>query len=244
MKVSVKKTTLKIIITIIIIIVVIVVGIVAGKNIMINTDIKKMEEKLGQIDAKEFQEKIIKELEKSSLNISDAKVSGESMPVETYFSDTFDNSDGFVMAVSLWWWDTEESNGIAFPCFKIKSDSAGKFQTIEYISGLTWFENNVIEDIIKKVFKEEYNIDMHLIGKNYDRYCAKFSGPEHKPAIIGQHLNIEYDDGMFSNALLQLTLESVITSYEGKCTNDFYYEYINNILEKEATTVIWGRLDS
>ena len=233
-----QKKPSKIMWIVLLIIIVIPVGIVAVPNIMTNKDINEMERKLSEIDAEELQEKIIEKLSPVTLFFT-----SDDLLVSTEVLDTLEETDNFVTAIiSFTWMDNfPDTCKTAIPCFKIKSDSKGKFQTIEYISGTDWFCEDIIQEAIVNVFKESYNIDMHLVGEDREKYCSKFLGFDHKPEVKGKSMEVKFTD--YREALLAMA--QLIENNNPRITDeDYAYDLASQALEKEATTTIWGRLDS
>lgn len=235
-----KKKPSKIIWIVLLIIIVIPVGIIAIPNIMIIKDMNQMEKKLSQIDAEELQNKIIEELKETPLN---AYYSGDSLLVVTEFLDTLEETDNFVTATTFCTTENDfsDAQATAIPCFKIKSDSEGKFQTIEYISASSCMSGSVVQEAIENVFKESYNIDMHLLGENRGKYCSKFLGSEHEPKVNGKSMEIMYDNYMYAMILMT---DLIKASYPDITDEDYAYDLADEDLEKGGKTDIWGRLDS
>lgn len=167
---SIKKNVIKIIIGIIVAIAVIVGGIFAFQFISTNSTIKDTEEKLSQIDAKELENKLIEELKNTKLYVGAVSESDNEL-VWTEFK----NVDGVVMAKI----QSTNEEYVNIPCFKIESDSNGKFKSITFDDT----ENNGIFDIcrqvIKNEFKNKYNIDTFIKNNSlYNNHFRKVIEPQ------------------------------------------------------------------
>ena len=62
---------------------------------------------------------------------------------------------------------------VEIPCFKITSDSDGKFQNIEYTTDAMINTGSIIHEAIEDVFKDEYDIDLTVVGNS--KYNKKFN---------------------------------------------------------------------
>lgn len=203
MKVTLKKKTIKIIIAIILIIVAIIVGIMITNSIVNDKNIKETEEKLSQIDAKELEAKLIEELEKTELNVNIELSNGV---VLTKFTET-KQFEGYISAQIL---GLNQNNygAVIIPCFKIESDSNGKFKNIEYINLNYSSIRETIRKIIQKTFKESYDIELFKMN---DKYSERFNkGYKSKG-------NIFIDDKDFGIAIMNkintTNFDEVFTSY-------------------------------
>lgn len=164
---SIKKNVIKIIIGIIVAIVVIVGGIFAFQFISTNNKIKDTEQTLSQINAKELQEKLIKELESTPLTNS-------------YTTEFIENENGFIVAKI-----TQKEMFVEIPCFKIETGSNGKFRKITYLE----LGNKIVDIVnnsVKKVFKNEYDINIVLEDSNYNRHFRE----------VGKSQKVETNDEM------------------------------------------------
>lgn len=166
MSIKIKKNAIKIVVIVILVIIFIVGGIFLSQFISTDRKINVAENNLEQIKVEELEEKIIKELENSELNIN---TSNGNQVVMTQFTD---NNDGFVTAIIM---AVNRNNiyngdGLSIPCFKIESDENGNFKNITYL------ENGDLEDVVaeavSKVFKRDYNVDIIIDGNS--RYNSNF----------------------------------------------------------------------
>lgn len=137
----------KIIVIIVVAIAVIVGGIFAFQFISTNSKVKETEKKLGQINAEELQEKLIKELESTSLKNS------------TYTTEFLKNKNGFVVFEITNVYENRKMF-IEIPCFKIESNSNGNFKRITYLD-FGQEIGDIVNDVVEKVFKDEYNININ-----------------------------------------------------------------------------------
>lgn len=158
---------------IIVLVIVLVIGLIIGGIFGINyIRLNNVKGQLSQINAKEFEEKLINELKNTSLNVNT-----ESM--ETVFDDEIDENTGMVLK---FYYDlvmhnnskngqgyvfafvsdkTDKERGVAIPCFKIESDSNGNFKNITFPSNTSSRLplRRIVWDTVVKVLKNEYNID-------------------------------------------------------------------------------------
>lgn len=179
------KKALKIIIAIIVIVAVIVGGIFAYKFISTNIAIKNTEKKLSQINAEEFETKLIKELEKTKLNVNTSNISTKICSWEE-ISKSKEN-EMFVMGAEIFYGANKQDNPyeksisayitsksketIAIPLFRIESDNSGKFKKIIYTERA--LKESIVPSVIEKVLKDEYGIDMLIVGN--EKYNTKFN---------------------------------------------------------------------
>ena len=166
LSIKIKKNVIKFVVIIILLIILTIGGIFLSQFISANSKIKVAKENLQQIKVEELEEKIIKELEKSELNIN---TSNGNQVVMTQFTD---NKDEFVTAIIT---ITNRNNiyngeGVAIPCFKIESDKNGNFKNITYLEN--GYLENVVSEVIRNVFKNEYNVDIIIDGNS--RYNGNF----------------------------------------------------------------------
>lgn len=180
------KKAFKIIIAVIVIVAIIIGGIFAYKFISTNMKIKETEEKLSQINAEELEKKLIKELENNKLNVNTSNISTKICSWEEA-GKSGDNDLPFTMAIELFYSANKQDNPyeksisayitsnskeiIAIPLFKIESDNNGKFKKIIYTE-MALKEYNVT-DTIKKVLKDDYDIDMFIEGN--EKYNTRFN---------------------------------------------------------------------
>lgn len=181
------KKAFKIIIAVIVIVAIIIGGIFAYKFISTNMKIKETEEKLSQINAEELETKLIKELEKSNFNVNTSHISTKICSWKEA-GKSGDNDLPFTMAIELFYSANKQDNPyeksisayitsnskeiIAIPLFKIESDNNGKFKKIIYTE-MALKEYYTVTDTIKKVLKDDYDIDMFIEGN--EKYNTRFN---------------------------------------------------------------------
>lgn len=147
----IKKNIIKIIVIIILVIAIIVGGIFAFQFISTNNKIKGTEQKLSQINAEELQEKLIKELDSTSLTNS-------------YTTEFIENENGFIVAKI-----TQKEMFIEIPCFKIETGSNGKLKRITYLDSGQEI-GDIVSDVVEKVFKDKYDISIVTKDSNYNSH--------------------------------------------------------------------------
>ena len=168
MSINIKKKHLTIVLGIVIGVVVIVAGIFLTRFILTNIEIKDTENKLRKISAEELQNKIIKELEETNININNTNGNFE---IETVFTDTYNETDNFVTAMIIRTYKGEYISGVALPCYKVEKDEQGYFKSITFLTGRDGVEG-IVEEKVKKVLKEDYDIEL----TNGDmRYWERFT---------------------------------------------------------------------
>lgn len=197
MSIKVKKKTIKILIAVIIAIAIIVVGVLIIPIVNTNIKIKSAESKLSKIKAKDFENELIEEFKKSPLNINNdtiktsfgtldsidnnaslemkASIGFSKMNGEKYYRSKYEDLENFVYAYILEYNSNKIENYIVMPLFKIESDSNGNFKEITYIS-VTPLVHNLTSfnyDILQKVLKNKYNIEMNVSGNL--KYNDKFN---------------------------------------------------------------------
>lgn len=203
-----------IIISIVVAIALITATIFCIKYISENNKIKQTNNKLSQIDTKELEDKLIKELIKSQLYL---EIDGGDIFVGTMFNDgiVFNNY------TCLTYVCIKNGNVIAaveIPAFKITSDENGKFKSIEYslrTAGVT-----VIPNVVKKVFKDNYDVDIKIPGNS--KYNNTFN----------------YDiDGYTNQGNIYIIDENFYLGILGKTTNKSYNygEKVPNDLKQYQT---------
>lgn len=182
-----KGKAIKIIVSIILVIAVIVCGIII-KNIMEpKILISQTEKKVSQIDAEELQNKLISELENSSLNVNTSLISTTfdiydkndknsnwivAMSILEGFNGyrygrSEDIFDGFVFVKIE---EKSKNNAFYYPCFKITSNDIGKIKNIEYVCNDAYNISDIIENTINNVLKEQYNINKPLANVSDMKY--------------------------------------------------------------------------
>ena len=179
------KVIFKITISIIVVIALIIASIFAFQFISTNNKIKETERKLSQIDSTELQDKLIKELEKSKFNINTSNLKTKIGSWEEIAKSDEDISN--LMAIELFYstnkkenpyqnsisaYITVDSKGVvALPLFTIEKDNNGKLNKITYSEKV--LKESVVYDTIKKVLKDDYNIDMFIDGNS--KYNTRFN---------------------------------------------------------------------
>lgn len=196
---SIKRSTIKIIIAVIVL--AIIIAVLVGVVIPI-LRVNQVKNKLSKINAQELQTKIIEQLEKSPINIDTETIETEFrkldstkteldnimklgyLAVESYNTNVVgvkkEVDKPYEYFISAYIVDkNNDSIGAAFPCFNIESDSNGNVKSIETIE--SYYECKFIERIIKceieNVLKNEYGIDTSVINdlRNKDNKTITFS---------------------------------------------------------------------
>lgn len=173
MSIKIKKKSIKIIIGIVLVILLVVASIVLKPVIINNSMVKQTEERLCSIDSKKLESQIIEKLKDTEMYINVEENNISSFKQEygkdvTKLITEIGKGNQFkeYITVSI---KTLNKNSIVasieIPCFKISSDTNGKFKSIEY--------NKNIREIIKSVFKENYNIDLTITDN--EKYCKRFN---------------------------------------------------------------------
>ena len=164
------KNIIKIIIVIVVVIAVIVGGIFAFQFISTNSKIKDTEEKLNQINAEELENKLIENLKKSKLYVGAVNESDKEL-VWTEFK----NVNGVVIAKI----QSTKGEYVNIPCFKIESDSNGKFKSITFDNSQTNGIFDISNQVINSEFKNEYNIDTFIENNSlYNKHFVIGSEPQ------------------------------------------------------------------
>ncbi len=164
------KNIIKIIIVIVVVIAVIVGGIFAFQFISTNSKIKDTEEKLNQINAEELENKLIENLKKSKLYVGAVNESDKEL-VWTEFK----NVNGVVIAKI----QSTKGEYVNIPCFKIESDSNGKFKSITFDNSQTNGIFDISKQVINSEFKNEYNIDTFIENNSlYNKHFVIGSEPQ------------------------------------------------------------------
>lgn len=160
----------KIIVVIVVAIAVIVGGIFAFQFISTNSKIKDTEEKLSQINAEELENKLIENLKKSKLYVGAVSESDKEL-VWTEFK----NVNGVVIAKI----QSTKGEYVNIPCFKIESDSNGKFKSITFDNSQTNGIFDISKQVINNEFKNEYDIDTFIENNSlYSKHFIKGSEPQ------------------------------------------------------------------
>ncbi len=194
MKVSVNKKILRIVIGIIITIVIVILGVFASKGISTNIKIKETETTLSQINVKELENKLIEELKQTNLNVNTSNyktifgtleelenVGEKEENIYTFlitshqlFSNNGETSNLQPDFISAYIIDTNSNTSarvVSIPLFKIESDNNGKFKNIIYTERA--LKESIVPSIIEKVLKDEYGIDMLIVGN--EKYNKMFN---------------------------------------------------------------------
>lgn len=154
-----KKMKIMLPIILIFVVVLIVVGVVLIKQIPNDSDtdndnyVDNFEKTLSNIDSIELQKNIIRNLEKTKLNVNYKSGSTE---IKTMFQETT-KFRGVTSAVIIKYENGKKTGKVEIPCFKINSYKNGKFKNIEYT--YDFMNSNIISEAVKETFKTEYGID-------------------------------------------------------------------------------------
>ena len=169
-----KRKSLKIIIAIIVVIAIFVIGLIFKKPISNYMLINDTEKKIGQINAEELENQIIKELENTPLNINtsgykttfeicnkdkNSKLSATVGANSIFYGPSENYFENFICAVISN--DTEQL--MIFPCFRITSNDSNKVENIQYISYDNLGISNNIHNTITNILKNKYGIKKDLI---------------------------------------------------------------------------------
>ena len=147
MKVKVNKKVFIGIISVIVIVA--IVGVIVGL-VVPTIKFTQLKNKLSQINAEELQNKIIQELETTSLYVKGSTTIDNGIKI--------DNLEDYVIA-NIMEIASNDIYVVTVPLFKI-NNSNGNFKSIEYISNFPDLEID-IEDIIFNVLKADYGIDIN-----------------------------------------------------------------------------------
>ena len=165
MSINIKRKTVNIIIAVVIIAVVIAVGIFVTNTVITNMKINDIEQKLSAINSEELQNKIEEELQNTELYM-EMNISSNNMYVGSMINEGVE-FEGYI-CLSILGFRGNANNllgAVEVPCFKITSDSNGKFKNIEYTDFL-FNETQDIKEVVEKVFENDYGIDLEEINKN------------------------------------------------------------------------------
>ena len=218
-----KKLKIFIPLAILIIVLITIVVVVKGtKDLTVSKEnpIKQVENKLKNIDAEKLQSEIIEELEASALNVNVKNNLGE---ITTEF-DTGTKFKGYICAKIDYIQKGKVIASVEIPCFKINSDSDGKFRNIEY--SFEFMNSGIINNAVRKVFENNYGL------KNFDAIIG--SGKyERKVVGEGKSGDIYYsEDEFFINVISEIRGPIRINGHEyvfnsGNCQTiiDMYKEY-------------------
>ena len=175
MSINIKKKTIKIISAIIIVLLIIVVSAVIIGVVLPRKTENQIRETLSQINAEELQEKMIKELEKSSLNINTEEITTtigtlddaennnkyiknninllSGVKANYELSHNLDIFKNYISAYII----GKNNEVIVIPCFKIESDTDGNFKSIKCKSTM---KSHNIPDLFVKVLDEQFGIKL------------------------------------------------------------------------------------
>ena len=161
MSINIKKKTVNIMIAVVVIAIVIGVGIFIANIVITNVKIKDVEQKLSAINSEELQGKIEEELKKTKLFM---EMNSDNLYVGSMINDGIEH-EGYRCVSILCFKGNNIVGLVEVPCFKITSDSNGKFKNIEYTDCL-FSETQVVKEAVEKVFANDYGIDFDEINKN------------------------------------------------------------------------------
>jgi len=161
LSINIKKKTVNIMIAVVVIAIVIGVGIFIANIVITNVKIKEIEQKLSAINSEELQGKIEEELKKTKLFM---EMDLDNLYVGSMINDGIEH-EGYKCVSILCLKGGNIVGLVEVPCFKITSDSNGKFKNIEYTDFL-FSETQVVKEAVEKVFENDYGIDFGEINKN------------------------------------------------------------------------------
>lgn len=199
MSIKIKKKTIKILIALIVAIAIILVGVLLAPVINTNIKIKNTEIKLGQINAKEFENKIIEEIKNTPLNINNDTIKTSfgtldtidniastgmetyidllTMQGEEYYKTEYEDLKNFIYAYILEYKSNKVENYIVVPLFKIDSDNNGNIKKIIYATDAAKTPiTSFTADTFMKVLKNEYNIERANSSSKYNNKFNKYNG--------------------------------------------------------------------
>lgn len=132
---------------------------------------KDTEKKISQINASEFETKLIKELENSKLNIDNTSFDISFEIGDKYFPAPY---EGYILA-SIKQKNEAYGNRVFIPFFKIESDNNGKVQNITYIYSDYFGIGKDLVNTVDKILQEQYGIKGSLEWiKNYSNKYYNF----------------------------------------------------------------------
>lgn len=206
-----KKKIIKIVIAILISIVVIIGSFFLIKFISINAQNRKEENKIAQINSKELQEKIIKEIEKNEkINIKTGAFKttiGTSKMINSEMLDFMvgvfeaDNnlSETDEMVYAFYEGNEEvveeENSCIYIPLFRIEANEDGSLKRIIFNAKFDYGYGVEVRNIINNVLKAEYDIDM---------YGGKYGSKNYKIGVETVRISTFDKNGELTNRLLAI----------------------------------------
>lgn len=137
------------------------------------------EKKLNQISITELEDKLIAELENSSLNVDNSLFTTE---FEVCRTGVYDTEAGFLSAYYNLYYSNNPYEGWLLACmtenkknpkrvyihlYKIegKSENSNNVFNIKYISGLSpIYDDSEISEILSRILREQYNVNSNSIG--------------------------------------------------------------------------------
>lgn len=137
------------------------------------------EKKLNQISITELEDKLIAELENSSLNVDNSLFTTE---FEVCRTGVYDTEAGFLSAYYNLYYSNNPYEGwllacmtenkknpkrVYIPLYKIegKSENSNNVFNIKYISGLSpIYDDSEISEILSRILREQYNVNSNSIG--------------------------------------------------------------------------------
>lgn len=173
-----KKKSIIIGIVVMFIIAVIAIGIVISKSLINNSNIKKIEEKLSEINSNELQSKLIEELEETPLNVNtpsitttfgnnlieimNGRYSNNKAPIYYYDMMFYNNKNEEDYVFAIYFDKNNNETSLSIPCFKIESDSNGNFKNIisPVTNGGSFAVGKNVWTAFTNVLENEYNIDI------------------------------------------------------------------------------------
>lgn len=217
-----KKSKLLFIVIAVVLIAVIVLGIFGTKFIKTEIQISQTEEKLANINSEELQKQIIEELEHTNLNIN---ITANPLYIYTYFEEGV-KFEGYITAKIGCVQNNNVIGLIEIPCFKINSDSNGKFISIEYNKNLFGIKQAVVE-----TFKTKYDIDFTIVGN--EKYCNRFNEEVSKSGETNSG-EIYCSD----NEFFIMVLKRYDESYKNFSVNDYdsNKDFFDNLKIYQTTT--------
>ena len=137
------------------------------------------EKKLNQISITELEDKLIAELENSSLNVDNSLFTKE---FEVCRTGVYDTEAGFLSAYYNLYYSNNPYEGwllacmtenkenpkrVYIPLYKIegKSENSNNVFNIKYITGLSpIYDDSEISEILSRILREQYNVNSNSIG--------------------------------------------------------------------------------
>ena len=235
---KVNRIKFKIIVSILIIIALVPIVIIGTDRISTAIRVSKTRNALGQIYAKELETKIIDKLRTTGINLNTSTIKTTFEKYQDVDDDilklcTYNDKSSNTYKDFICIFITENNKGIAIPLFKIESYSDGKFKTIEFVEGFTWFDSFIVFDTITEILRTEYNAEYF--------YANEFYGPSRKPKVLGKQMSIMYKDKDFATDILVEIMFKVNDFYVDKeVLRQITYTSLSNMKER---SVIWGLFD-